>query len=382
MKNVSILFLFDILGSLNKIITFSAMAYESQLTRDDLKNVNKSTVRWKQSDGVIFATSFWPAKLFYHASSPVTEIMPIFSPTFSAGNDQELKYEIQLEYRGGYCYLKLHFFDLHNLKYNFQASILNNQLQEIEFKKFDMSSTSSSTSNEITFFLGSYNSHLREGKTTILIIVGMIAELPMTIKTEIKEEVEDEYEEKDIKPDIKPELIPKELQDFETLLLNELFADLRLVVGDEKLPAHRNILAVRSPVFLEIFTSSKHEHILEIEISDVDNDAIREMLRFMYTGHTDYLEENMARKLLVLANKYQIKALAAKCEDTLCCCLTLRNVIDFLKLADNVQAEELKSKAIKVLINNIDEVEEADLSTLKAELLTKVLLGVTKRGRN
>lgn len=67
--------------------------------------------------------------------------------------------------------------------------------------------------------------------------------------------------------------------------------------------AHKAVLAARSMVFAAMFEhameESKHNR---VEITDVDHEVLREMLRFIYTGMASNLED-MAGDLLAAADK-------------------------------------------------------------------------------
>eukprot|EP00058_Branchiostoma_floridae_P020752 XP_002606242.1 hypothetical protein BRAFLDRAFT_84017 [Branchiostoma floridae] len=135
-------------------------------------------------------------------------------------------------------------------------------------------------------------------------------------------------------------------EDLGNLLERQSFSDVSLHVGGKEFQAHRAILAARSPVFNAMF-----EHEMEeskkgrVEITDVDADVFKEMLRFVYTGKAPNLEK-MADDLLAAADKYALERLKVMCEDALCSTLTIDSVADTLILADLHSAEHLKGTAI------------------------------------
>ncbi|XP_071942085.1 speckle-type POZ protein B-like isoform X1 [Antedon mediterranea] len=134
--------------------------------------------------------------------------------------------------------------------------------------------------------------------------------------------------------------------DLNTLLERSSFSDVTLCVNGREYQAHKALLAARSPVFNAMFEhqmeESKHNR---VEITDVDHEVMREILRFIYTGKAQNLEK-MADDLLAAADKYAIERLKVLCEESLCSNLAVENVAEVLVLADLHSAEQLKAVAI------------------------------------
>lgn len=97
-------------------------------------------------------------------------------------------------------------------------------------------------------------------------------------------------------------------EDLSHLFESQKFSDVILVGGvgvngGKEFYAHKAILAARSPVFAAMF-----EHEMEekknnkVDITDMDHDVLREMLRFIYTGKAPFIEK-MDAELLAAADK-------------------------------------------------------------------------------
>jgi speckle-type POZ protein len=81
------------------------------------------------------------------------------------------------------------------------------------------------------------------------------------------------------------------------------FSDVTLCVGDRQFQVHKAILAARSPVFNAMFEHEMEERKQNrVEITDVDQEVMAEMLRFIYTGRAPNLNK-MADELLAAADK-------------------------------------------------------------------------------
>lgn len=355
--------------------------YKNELNREDLKDHVKHVVKWRYVDGKISATCKWSAKA-YHIYPKEIESKILFSPGFSAGDQEELKWEIQLDRKENtFIDVRLNFFNLRGTKYDYVISVLNKNLDLETWKHFSQApmSLSHTSSTELSF---RYESFLRHGKTTLILIVGIIAEpfrnclpyLPQNLTFSPNLFGNKEQQKEDLKP------VSKIKQDFENLLDDKVFSDLTLIVDGEKLTAHKVILAARSPIFFGMLSSENKKHSkLEYEIKDSDYNTIKELLHFLYTGHLHELNEESAKKLILTSHKYAVKDLHAKCQKLLCKFLNIDNAVEMLKLADLCDAKDLKDSSMSLLVNNIKNIEECKLMPLSSDLLIKILVGVTKK---
>ncbi|CAO2142445.1 unnamed protein product [Urochloa humidicola] len=123
------------------------------------------------------------------------------------------------------------------------------------------------------------------------------------------------------------------------LLESQVGADVTFDVGGEIFTAHRAVLATRSSVFMaELFGQMKEKAAECVKIDDVDPNAFRAMLHFIYTDtlpKTDIGDVMvMAQHLLVAADKYNLERLKLICEDKLCGYIDSKTVVTMLLLAD------------------------------------------------
>ncbi|CAL1285697.1 unnamed protein product [Larinioides sclopetarius] len=105
------------------------------------------------------------------------------------------------------------------------------------------------------------------------------------------------------------------------------FADVTLKCGGASIPAHKIILSARSPVFAAMFVNPMKESLRnEVDITDIHESALRDLLKYVYTGKTCDLTDSSAAELLNAADKYQIQDLKAVCVDFLKNTVSLQNV--------------------------------------------------------
>ncbi|KAL6030367.1 hypothetical protein STEG23_034372 [Scotinomys teguina] len=136
------------------------------------------------------------------------------------------------------------------------------------------------------------------------------------------------------------------------------FTDFCLVVAGQEFRAHKAILAARSPVFRAMFEHDMEERKRNrVEIHDLEPQAIKAMLDFMYTGKAPDLD-SMADAILAAADKYGLDRLKVMCEDALCRDLSVENAAHTLFLADLHSSGQLKSQALDFITTHVSEVSE------------------------
>ena len=133
---------------------------------------------------------------------------------------------------------------------------------------------------------------------------------------------------------------------FEQLFNTGRMSDITLTLKKQKIKAHKNILSARSQVFADMFEIDGRGSPLEsLKIEDCEPEVFKAMLRFLYTDEMEETEE-MAKKLLPIAKKYQVQLLQFKCEDTLTKNISTENCAEILLLADMQDALLLKKDAL------------------------------------
>ena len=91
---------------------------------------------------------------------------------------------------------------------------------------------------------------------------------------------------------------------------NELLSDVKFVVRDsegrsesmKKIPAHKFLLAISSPVFHAMFYGKLAEKKDSVDISDCDHKSLLEMFRFVYSDEVNLNADNVMQ-VLYLAKK-------------------------------------------------------------------------------
>ena len=90
--------------------------------------------------------------------------------------------------------------------------------------------------------------------------------------------------------------------------------DVDILVGQNKLRAHRVVLSARSPVLKTILSQISNTVEATCTISDKDGDlfTVEHLLKYLYTGTLSISANN--KQLLALAEKYQVETLKKICQ--------------------------------------------------------------------
>ncbi|KAM7340658.1 hypothetical protein ACRRTK_001273 [Alexandromys fortis] len=148
------------------------------------------------------------------------------------------------------------------------------------------------------------------------------------------------------------------VDDLGKLWENSRFTDCCLVVAGQEFQAHKAILAARSPVFRAMFKDDTEENKKNrIEIHDLEPQAFKTMMGFIYTGKAPNLHSK-ADAVLAAADKYGLLHLKVMCERTLCRDLSVENAAHTLIVADRHSAVHLKTQALDFITAHASQVSE------------------------
>ncbi|KAJ8675228.1 hypothetical protein QAD02_011014 [Eretmocerus hayati] len=171
----------------------------------------------------------------------------------------------------------------------------------------------------------------------------------------------------------------KEFDELGELIGEEKFSDVTLAVEGNKLYAHKCILAKKSEVFASIFTHNMEQNERAVvNIDDVAYDVMREVLRFIYAGRVDNLEE-VAMALFKAADKYLIESLKSLCEFHLIQKIDAKNVLEYLNFSSLYNAPALRHRCLNFLRSNAKNVASQStfkLSNLDKDTIDEVFLAV------
>ena len=148
---------------------------------------------------------------------------------------------------------------------------------------------------------------------------------------------------------------------------NELLSDVEFVVRDseggsesmKKIPAHKFLLAISSPVFYAMFYGEMAEKKDSIDISDCDHSSLLELFRFMYSDEVNLNADNVMQ-VLYLAKKYMLPSLTDKCTEYLEGNLDASNVFHVLPNAQKYEEKDLVNHCWEVIDEQAHEAVKSD----------------------
>ncbi|XP_076242336.1 BTB/POZ and MATH domain-containing protein rdx isoform X5 [Calliopsis andreniformis] len=260
---------------------------------------------------VVKFSYMWTINNFSFCREEMGEVLK--SSTFSAGANDKLKWCLRVNPKGldeeSKDYLSLYLLlvscNKSEVRAKFKFSILNAKREETKamesqrayrfvqgkdwgFKKFIRRD----------FLLDEANGLLPDDKLTIFCEVSVVAD-----------SVNISGQSNTIQFKVPECRLPDDLG---LLFENQKFSDVTLTVCGREFQAHKAILAARSPVFSAMFEHEMEERKQNrVDITDVDHEVLREMLRFIYTGKAANLEK-MADDLLAAADKYALERLKTR----------------------------------------------------------------------
>jgi hypothetical protein len=153
------------------------------------------------------------------------------------------------------------------------------------------------------------------------------------------------------------------ISNMSSLINNEEFSDISILVGGQRIYCHRAILAAQCVKFRALLTGGMRECIEgEIKVQEEDGwsyDAFYSLITYIYTGRIP-VDCERVDELLGLADSYTFDSLKIICEKILINKIDLLNCCYLLKIGDKFNANELKRNSLNFIIKNFDQVVVMD----------------------
>ena len=152
------------------------------------------------------------------------------------------------------------------------------------------------------------------------------------------------------------------------------YCDLTLIVGCERFPCHRIILASSSPYFQALLTHTfKENNLNSIELRDIEPQIFSALLHYIYSGQIQ-LDENNVQELLIASDMFQLDEVAKFCCHYLSVSLNENNALDIWKIANELQCSTLKEEAEDYILTHFRSLIKLDLVKLfPHDLLSKII---------
>ncbi|CAL1534502.1 unnamed protein product [Lymnaea stagnalis] len=146
------------------------------------------------------------------------------------------------------------------------------------------------------------------------------------------------------------------MKKLETYAGKRQLCDVVLVAEDRRIPAHRLVLSAASDYFAAMFTNNVREASMdEIQIKDVDAEALALLVQYTYTGHIQ-LKEETVENLLSTACLLQMSEVVEACCSFLMKQLHPSNCIGIRQFADAQGCTDLYKVANNYVMDRFVEV--------------------------
>lgn len=125
--------------------------------------------------------------------------------------------------------------------------------------------------------------------------------------------------------------------------------------GEAGVPAHRVILAMRSPVFQRMFFASgmlESKSNAAINVEGADRPIVQKFVKFLYSDKLDAettASWDLLCHLLSLAHRYEVQSLVEYCSAQIAASLTEENAAEGLRVAELLQLASLKEQVMGFL---------------------------------
>uniref|UniRef100_A0A0N4Z9A0 Speckle-type POZ protein n=1 Tax=Parastrongyloides trichosuri TaxID=131310 RepID=A0A0N4Z9A0_PARTI len=138
-------------------------------------------------------------------------------------------------------------------------------------------------------------------------------------------------------------------RDVGKLFMNDDLADFTIKCNGASYRVHKAILSTRCTYFATMFSDETNKECVlgEVTLADFDNDILKAVLRFIYTG--EVLEESRNIELLGAADRLQLDSLKSYVEKWLVLDVSQSTVCSYLLYADMYNAERLKKRCINCI---------------------------------
>lgn len=143
------------------------------------------------------------------------------------------------------------------------------------------------------------------------------------------------------------------------LYISDEYSDITLVIGENRIPAHKVILAARSEYFRALlYGGMKESSQEEIKLVDTPLVAFKHLLRYIYTGNMSLnsFKEDLILDILGLAHLYGFLDLETSVSDYLKAVLSVRTVCLIYDTASLYQLTDLANAALMFMDRHAMEV--------------------------
>ncbi|KAH8288003.1 hypothetical protein KR054_008722, partial [Drosophila jambulina] len=159
-----------------------------------------------------------------------------------------------------------------------------------------------------------------------------------------------------------------------SLFGHDTYSDINIRTQSKVFPAHKIVLHARS----EKWRADVLEKVQELDWSDLKEDVILALLRWIYTDLVDFPHDGLALDVLKASHQFGLPALLRLCERVLVSSVGVRSCVRFYCVAEEVSAQTLLEYCSDLISTHWDDLTTQDFEHMSGPLLYKMLKNKTK----
>ncbi|KAB7502063.1 Rabankyrin-5 [Armadillidium nasatum] len=163
-------------------------------------------------------------------------------------------------------------------------------------------------------------------------------------------------------PEDQDSFIARLLKFVASLYNKEEYSDLTVQLHDEEVNAHRFVLAARGDFW---------------DWRDLEEGVGEATLKWIYTDNIDLTDHFLTLKVISAASKFKLTGLIKRCEEVLIGRVTVSNCISLYTIAEEVEAETLKSHCSALISAHWADFTPGDFANMTAPLLYSMIKSKT-----
>ncbi|XP_070143494.1 rabankyrin-5 isoform X3 [Drosophila kikkawai] len=159
-----------------------------------------------------------------------------------------------------------------------------------------------------------------------------------------------------------------------SLFGRQTYSDIKIRTQSKIFPAHKIVLHARS----EKWRPDVLDTVQELDWSDLNEDVILALLRWIYTDFIDFHHDGLALDLLKASHRFGLPDLLGLCERTLVTSVDVRSCVRLYCVANEVSATTLLEYCSGLISTHWDDLTTQDFEHMSGPLLYKLLKNKTK----
>lgn len=159
-----------------------------------------------------------------------------------------------------------------------------------------------------------------------------------------------------------------------SLYNSDTYSDIKIVLADGKVSAHKLVLSARSDFWNETALNNKSE----LDWTDMEMDVAKCILFWLYTNNINLTADDLTLKVMSKAHALKLGGLVQSCEKNLMNSVTVRNCVKFYSVAEEIDAHNLREYCSGLISTYWDDLNSSDFEHMSAPLLYKMLKSKTQ----